>query len=105
VICRSDRVAAVSGGQPAALLAHGAVSLGNSLVNNLKHKELSPSAPTASYTFNNLKVNRNHDMFRSDHTIIQLTEINTKGYKWHLYCYPNMSASQYVIKRRYKSIV
>jgi hypothetical protein len=86
-------------------LAHGAVSLGNSLVNNLKNKELSPSPPTVSYTFNILKVNHNHDMFRSDHTIIQLTEINTKGYKWHLYCHPNMSASQYVIKRLYTSIV
>jgi hypothetical protein len=48
-------------------------------------------------TFNILKVNHNHDMFRSDQTIIQWTEINTKGYKWHSYCHPNLSASQYII--------
>jgi hypothetical protein len=47
-------------------------------------------------TFIILKVNRNHDMFRSDQTIIQWTEINTKGYKialilpyWYQYiCQP-----------------
>jgi hypothetical protein len=43
-----------------------------------KNNKLSPSPPT---TFNILKFCHNHDMFRSDQTIIQRTEINTKDYK------------------------
>jgi hypothetical protein len=53
-------------------------------------KQLSPSRPTISWTFNVLNVCHNHDMFRSDQTIIQRTEINTKGCKIALilpYCY------------------
>jgi hypothetical protein len=46
-----------------------------------KKNKLSPSQPTASWAFNILKVNRNHDMFRCDQTIIQWTEINTKSCK------------------------
>jgi hypothetical protein len=45
---------------------------------------------------NKLKVNHNHDMFRSDQIIIQWTEVNTKGYKLHSYYHTNTYASQYI---------
>jgi hypothetical protein len=51
-------------------------------------------------TFNILKVNRNHDMFQSNQTIIQWTEINTKVYKIALilsYLYQYICQPIYII--------
>jgi hypothetical protein len=42
-----------------------------------ENNKLSSSQPTIPWTFNILKVNHNHDTFRSEQTIIQWTEINT----------------------------
>jgi hypothetical protein len=50
-------------------------------VSEFKNNKLLPSPPTISWTFNILKAYHNHDMFRSDQTIIHWTENNTEGYK------------------------
>jgi hypothetical protein len=61
-----------------------ASSAENFVWEGIKNNKLSQSPPTILWTFNilkNIKICHNHDMFRSDQTIIQWTEINTKDHK------------------------
>jgi hypothetical protein len=44
-------------------------------------------------------------MFRYDQTIIQWTEINTKGYKLHSYYHNNKSFSQYIYIYMYVYVI
>jgi hypothetical protein len=51
------------------------------VLNQFQKQQIITVTPTISWTFNILNSCHNYDVFRSDQTIIQRTEINTEDYK------------------------